>query len=164
VDPDNRRPVDYSTRRRYLADIRSKLNDRRALLGELLDTYADGRIKMYVLHVALSLRREKPELFSRGDYRALSGDEHAVAFTRAFEGERVICCVPRLSHRLNGERAQFPLGKLWGERMLDGVEPGIYEDALSGSRRELAAKVPLAEVFADCPVALLVKAKAQAAS
>jgi len=157
VDPDNRRPVDFAIRRGYLREIRGKSSDRQALLGELIDTYADGRIKMYVLHTALTLRRDKPELFLRGDYRALAAGDHAVAFVRSFEAERLVCCAPRFCHRLVGARAEFPRGKVWGARVLSGLEPGIYTDLLSGVRRDLGEKVQLSVLFADFPLALLVK-------
>ncbi|MGH7223754.1 MAG: malto-oligosyltrehalose synthase, partial [Gemmataceae bacterium] len=51
VDPDNRRPVDYENRRRLLADLLERSRQPKArgeLAGELVDTMADGRIKLYV--------------------------------------------------------------------------------------------------------------------
>jgi glycogen operon protein len=155
VDPDNRRPVDYDLRRRYLADIRSKLGDRRSLIRELLETYPDGRMKLFVLHMVLLLRRAQPDLFLRGDYRALSAGEHAVAFARAFEGQRLVCCVPRFCLGLMGGRSEFPLGPVWGDRTLEELEPGPYQDVFTGARRELGAKSRLSELFADFPLVLL---------
>lgn len=156
VDPDNRRPVDYDLRRRYLADIQSKLGDRRSLIRELLETYPDGRMKLFVLHTALLLRRARPDLFLRGDYRALSAGEHAVAFARAFEGQRLVCCVPRFCLSLTGGRPEFPLGAVWGDRTVEDLEPRTYQDVFTGARRELVAKTRLAELFAEFPLALLV--------
>jgi (1->4)-alpha-D-glucan 1-alpha-D-glucosylmutase len=58
VDPDNRRPVDYSHRMQLL----SLLGGDRA---ELLHTPEDGRIKLFLTREALNLRREWDEVFSK---------------------------------------------------------------------------------------------------
>jgi (1->4)-alpha-D-glucan 1-alpha-D-glucosylmutase len=158
VDPDNRRAVDYGLRRRHLTDITAKLANRKALLSELLDGYADGRIKLYVMHLALQLRRGKPDLFVQGDYVALDGGEHVVAFTRGFESERLVCVVPHLSAKLTrGAAARFPIGKVWAEQALQGLEPGKYYQVFTGEFVDVRATTPLAELLADFPVAVLVK-------
>jgi len=76
VDPDNRRRVDWATRRELLA----RLDD-----GWLPDIDADGAAKLLVTVTALRLRRYRPELFS--GYRPLAAQgpaaAHAVAFARS---------------------------------------------------------------------------------
>jgi glycogen operon protein len=156
VDPDNRRPVDYALRRRYLTELRQRASDLPGLLRELLSSYADGRIKLYVMQTALNLRRSMPELFARGDYRGLEASEHAVALMRTFNGERLICCVPRLTYRLTGGRTPWALGATWGETLLHVNQPGHYLNALDGKRYELVEGLRLAELFSDFPLALLV--------
>jgi (1->4)-alpha-D-glucan 1-alpha-D-glucosylmutase len=75
VDPDNRRPVEYDTRRAMLR----KLDD-----GELPPVDEKGAAKLLITSRALRLRRDRPELFS--DYTSLvafgSAAEHAIAFDR----------------------------------------------------------------------------------
>ena len=75
VDPDNRRPIDYSHRARLLAELQQACQeagaDRRALSRHLLETRLDGRIKLYVIMTALNFRRARQELFQRGDYLPL---------------------------------------------------------------------------------------------
>jgi hypothetical protein len=44
---------------------------------------------------------------------------------------------------------------VWGEFRLDGLEPGVYENLLTGVRHELGSSAPLAEIFAEFPLALL---------
>ncbi|HEX5435271.1 MAG TPA: malto-oligosyltrehalose synthase, partial [Candidatus Angelobacter sp.] len=58
VDPDNRRPVDYNSRRRLLADLdrRAESGDLVSLCDELIDHYQDGRIKLWTTMQALRLR------------------------------------------------------------------------------------------------------------
>jgi glycogen operon protein len=157
VDPDNRQPVDFERRQRALAGIREHLGDRRALATELLDRYHDGHVKLYVAHVALSARREHKELFLRGDYEALDAGDHAVAFTRSFGAERLICCVPRLSYTLTRGSARFPLGAVWQRRALDVRHAGRYRELFTGTPHELDGKLALSELFRDFPLALLLK-------
>jgi (1->4)-alpha-D-glucan 1-alpha-D-glucosylmutase len=48
VDPDNRRPVDWSSRRRLLDELAEReKGDLRQLLAELVEEWRDGRIKLY---------------------------------------------------------------------------------------------------------------------
>jgi (1->4)-alpha-D-glucan 1-alpha-D-glucosylmutase len=162
VDPDNRRPVDYALRRRYLAELEAKRRDPVALAQELIESYADGRIKQYVVHTVLQLRKAKPELFLQGNYLALDASEHSFAFARAFAEEVVLCVVPRFSRRLAPDRSAFALGKVWGDQVVRGVAVGRYRSAFTGEVLETDAQgdVALARVFASFPVALLVKESA----
>jgi (1->4)-alpha-D-glucan 1-alpha-D-glucosylmutase len=73
VDPDNRRPVDWSIRRDLLAAQRT---------APPVD--ATGTAKLWIVCATLRLRRERPEFF--GDYVAMRARgpaaDHAVAFDR----------------------------------------------------------------------------------
>jgi (1->4)-alpha-D-glucan 1-alpha-D-glucosylmutase len=155
VDPDNRRPVDYELRRRYLSELRARMDAPLPLVRELLESYPDGRLKLYVMHVALQLRKREPELFAQGDYAPLTTDEHAVGFVRSFADQRLICLAPRLSLRLQRGQAGFPLGQAWGQRVVQDVEPGRYHNLLTGERFECGSELALAEVFAHLPLGLL---------
>jgi isoamylase len=159
VDPDNRRPVDYELRRRYLSELKSKRHAPGALTQELLETYPDGRIKQYVIHTVLRLRKSKPELFLQGSYTALDSTEHAFAFTRTFGDECALCVVPRFSRRLAPDRSAFPLGAIWGDRAVHGVAAGRYRNVFTAEVLDVNGdgQLPLARVLADFPLALLIK-------
>jgi (1->4)-alpha-D-glucan 1-alpha-D-glucosylmutase len=157
VDPDNRRPVDFERRKRMLAELRERLGDRRTLARELLERYADGAVKLYVTHLALTARKEHPELFLRGDYTALPAGDHVVAFTRGFESERLVCAVPRLAYTLTRGERPWALGDVWGDRTLDVRHRGRYVNVFTGARVSLSGKVPLREVFAEFPLALFLQ-------
>jgi hypothetical protein len=45
-----------------------------------------------------SARKANRELFLRGDYEALPCGEYVVAFTRASEKSRIVCCTPPFPH------------------------------------------------------------------
>jgi (1->4)-alpha-D-glucan 1-alpha-D-glucosylmutase len=167
VDPDNRRPVDYALRARHLRGLRRRRSGR-ALARELLAAKEDGRIKLYLTWKALEFRAANPALFTRGEYVPLAAEgsaaEHVVAFARRAEEEEVIAVVPRLVVGLTGGEAVDPLGPdIWGETrlILPGAEPGTrYRDLFTSETIETAAAeggatLPLAELFAEFPFALL---------
>src|SRR4029434_6372054 len=62
VDPDNRRPVDYELRRQMLKSLST------VTPGELMQTWPDGRIKLFLIKHIVRLRREHAKLFERGEY------------------------------------------------------------------------------------------------
>jgi (1->4)-alpha-D-glucan 1-alpha-D-glucosylmutase len=90
VDPDNRRAVDYSLRRRVLAEFTGICDggcDQQATFArELAANMDDGRIKAYLIWKILNLRKQQPELFQLGEYVPLevAGEraKHLVAFAR----------------------------------------------------------------------------------
>jgi len=72
VDPDNRRPVDFEQRQRYLGEVIHRLSHQRiTYLKELLTQYQDGRIKLFLLHVVLWLRHDYRHVFTEGEYLSL---------------------------------------------------------------------------------------------
>src|ERR1700728_1379464 len=87
VDPDNRRPVDYETRRAALAALRDRAvsEGEAAVCREVLTSLQDGRVKMWTTHKALQLRNRVPDAYRRGQYVPVEVTkdyaEHALAFT-----------------------------------------------------------------------------------
>jgi (1->4)-alpha-D-glucan 1-alpha-D-glucosylmutase len=57
VDPDNRRPVDFPLRKRFLEEVQTKSAE------ALVKTWQDGRIKMSITSRLLRLRQLAPALF-----------------------------------------------------------------------------------------------------
>jgi (1->4)-alpha-D-glucan 1-alpha-D-glucosylmutase len=157
VDPDNRRPVDFDIRRRLLSRVREQSGDLTALCRVLLDSYTDGRVKLYVSHVAMVARKTQRELFLRGDYEGLVGDEHVTAFTRGFQDQRLICCVPRLCYGLTRGEAAWPLGEVWGDRRVRAPFSGVYRNVFTDARIEVRSQLKLRELFAEFPLALLIR-------
>ncbi len=109
VDPDNRRPVDYSGRHEALQEMENWPDSAASLkpcVRDLITHMSDGRIKMYLTWKALNLRKQQPELFSKGNYLPLNVQgpkaKHLLAFTRRYEGSELIVAVPRLGAKLFG--------------------------------------------------------------
>ena len=118
VDPDNRRPVDFSKRQEFLDDVLATLNaepaERSNRMTGYLRSWPDGRIKLAVAAAGLRLRREHPDLFLKGRYIPLQAqsvvDGSMVAFARALDDAVAVFVAPRLCAALPREGAIVPLG------------------------------------------------------
>ncbi|GAA3613600.1 malto-oligosyltrehalose synthase [Marihabitans asiaticum] len=138
VDPDNRRPVDFDARLDDLADLdASEAHPASSLHLE----------KLHLTATTLRLRRERPELFGKeATYEPLPTDtEHATGFVRSGQ---VAVAVTRAPSRLR--RA----GGWTGEGVT--LSPGRWVDRLTGRAHD-GGSVRCADLFADSPVALLVR-------
>ncbi len=163
VDPDNRRPVDFQRRRAFLDGMRSgERRDRLSLVEELLREPRDGRVKMYLVHKALSFRRDHPDLFAEGDYLPLtvSGPQkrHVLAFARRKKDAWAVAAVPRLPAGLSPQ-GRWPLGKaFWSDTRirLPAGAPHEAQDLLAGrSIRPRDRGIDLSDAMARFPVMLL---------
>ncbi|MFP5220458.1 MAG: malto-oligosyltrehalose synthase, partial [Actinomycetes bacterium] len=135
VDPDNRRPVDFSARRSLLASL-----DGPPAVDD------SGVAKLHLVSRLLRLRRERPEHFlADSSYAPLDAGSRAVAFVR---GDAVVTVAPvrAVAVERNG----------WRD---DAVElpAGRWRDVLTGAARD-GGRAPLAELLDGFPVAVLVRA------
>ncbi|AWN22576.1 malto-oligosyltrehalose synthase [Deinococcus irradiatisoli] len=157
VDPDNRRPVEYARLSTLLRRIEERFGrDPLALAEELLPRYQNGGVKLLTSWAALKARQAQPELFAHGNYQALSGGKHVLAFARQLGQERAVTVAPRLTYTLTRENVPWALGEVWGTRTLS-LPSGPYRNALTGERFQVRGeKIPLAKVLEFFPVALLI--------
>lgn len=160
VDPDNRRPVDFESRERALAESAPS----QAAAEALLAAWKDGRIKQYVIARVLAVRREWPDLFLHGDYSPLAVfGEHAkrvIAFARTTPGAVFLAVSPRLVWPLMHNR-RIPLPQGWGNTAIslpDHFSGRRYRNGLTGEAFDTASGEPiyLERVLSRLPVALLV--------
>ena len=166
ADPDNRRTVDYGTRRALLASLRAleaggAIGER---LGELFASPYDGRAKLWIVYRMLAFRRQNPGLFDNRAYRPLtakgSRSRHVLAFSRACGTRGVVAVAGRLFASLGVAPGQVPLGfPAWDDTALDAgmIPPGTrVVDVLSGAEFESApGNWLLGRLFASFPGALL---------
>ncbi|HSC25952.1 MAG TPA: malto-oligosyltrehalose synthase [Vicinamibacterales bacterium] len=118
VDPDNRQPVHFAQRERLLSEIERVLSldqiARAGAVGDLLERWPDGRIKLLVTAAGLRLRRELPELFLQGRYVPLETEvtvsAGVIAFARVLDDRAVIFAAPRLCAPLVDRVQGLPLG------------------------------------------------------
>ncbi len=146
VDPDNRRPVDFATRRRKLDELdRAADMPAAARARELLAQWADGRIKLSITRRTLAARRQSAALFAQGDYLPLeaSGREanRVLAFARRCGAHWAIAVAPRLPVGLAPEKVP-PLGKaVWADTViaLPAGAPRVWTEVCSGTKVSVAA-------------------------
>jgi len=153
VDPDNRRPVDYTARVSALATG--------ATLTDLLHSWRDGRVKQALIARLLNLRKEKPQLFSEGDYLPLQASghrvDHVLAFARSAGSDHMIVAVPL---RCAGACRKVPLPdpQFWQDTSLalpEHLQSRRWQ-SLFGNAALAGGHLRCAELFARFPVALLI--------
>jgi (1->4)-alpha-D-glucan 1-alpha-D-glucosylmutase len=169
VDPDNRRPVDFTLHSRMLEKISAKVTERSpccaklAVASELLGGWMNGGIKLYITSQGLRLRRRKANLFLFGEYKPLmsygSAAGSVVAFARASGDDSMLAVAPRLTANLTGFDSGLPLNSVWSDTELDLGEfaSRTWRNIFTGQK--IAAgqngRMRLAELFEKFPVALL---------
>ncbi len=170
VDPDNRRPVDFSLRRAALDDLLRREAEHGPLetARHLLACRRDGRVKLHLIRKALAFRRDNRALFESGRYQPLTVEgglqEHVCAFLRSFNGVSALVVVPRFCSRLVGAGGALPLGmELWRDtRVMLPRESALLRyrniftsEFLTPALGEQGLSLALGEILAAYPVALL---------
>ncbi|MFC4034903.1 malto-oligosyltrehalose synthase [Streptomyces polygonati] len=151
VDPDNRAPMNGPAVGAPGEAARGSVLDaahgtlRRLLEGAAPDSFDEAKLRLTT--TALRLRREHPEWYGpAASYEALAARgpaaDHCTAYLR---GGGALTAVTRLSRRLEEAGG-------WRDTVLP-LPPGRWQDLLGGGSYE--GLVPLAELLADSPVALL---------
>ena len=140
VDPDNRRPVDFTLRRQLLKELEALTSE--AILARM----DEGVPKLWVIRQALQLRRRRSALFGAdGSYRPLTAKgtkaEHVVAYLR---GDAVAAVTPRLIMGLQGD---------WEDTVL-GLPEGRWVNVLTGDDVK-GGEVEVETLLARFPVGLL---------
>jgi (1->4)-alpha-D-glucan 1-alpha-D-glucosylmutase len=152
VDPDNRRPVDFALRQRWLDDATP--------WPQLLADWHSGQLKARLVAQLLQLRSTTPELFARGDYKPLHADggfvERVLAFRRQHEDSALVVAVPRLVAE-GGLDIAVPLlpAGYWQDATL-ALPDGHYRHLPDGRVLQVqGGRIALAELFLHSPVAVL---------
>ena len=158
VDPDNRRPVDFSKRMDALREGGTP--------SELARHWRDGRVKQAVIARALTLRRAAPRLFSEGGYFPLLAEgpraNHILAFGRHHDGVASLTIVMRrVGHVLVGSDDLNPASSEWEGTLI--VLPDIarrrsFRNVLDDTRIDCDSTIPLKTLLARFPAALLASA------
>ncbi|HYG36774.1 MAG TPA: malto-oligosyltrehalose synthase [Clostridia bacterium] len=170
VDPDNRRPVDYSLRKQMLSDLKAQFHPEparlRPLLAQMVNEAQTGRIKLYVIWQALEFRRRHRLVLDGGQYLPLFAigpkQDHVCAFAKVLKRQACITIAPRLVVGLTNAVERLPCGpEVWeGTRLpLPTLEPGAkYRNAFTHeilSPGNGTEGLNLAEALSVFPVALL---------
>ena len=172
VDPDNRRAVDFDLRARILDQFdhlgEQETQDRVGLVRDLMESWKDGRIKLYILHTGLRHRGAHSALYLEGDYVPLDCEglarSHICGFARLHQDQAVVTVVPRLTVNLNrvaGDAVSEE--EVWQDTWItvpSWKTGSSYRNLLTGERLETVTQgerqvLPVGRVLNHCPVALL---------
>ncbi len=162
VDPDNRRPVDYQKRAKLLEGIKSQWEqDPAALVKDVVDSWEDGRIKLFLAFRGLNARRTFANLFSDGDYISLrvtgAHAERVIAFERRKGNKRVVAIAPRLFTNVAPLEA-LPVGTaVWKdtEVEIESLSGGNWKNLLTDEQIEGDEKLLVGDTCNQLPLALL---------
>ena len=126
---------------------------------ELMQTWPDGRIKLFLTKHLLQLRRGRADLFERGEYLPLqtSGTfaECCVSFVRRLDNNWIAVIAPRLSSRIGFP----PIGEAWQDTAIQLPEtfsPKHAHDLFTCQPiRHHKRQVALRDVFSVLPFAVV---------
>ena len=144
VDPDNRRPVDFTARDAMLCELDAAAPGSAAATPAVDET---GAARMLLTSRVLRLRREHPELF--GDYTPLETTGALAGHALGFDRGGAATVVTRFPATLAAE------GGFTDETV--ALAPGTWQDVLTHREFTAAqdAPVALAELLDTYPVAIL---------
>ena len=163
VDPDNRRPVDFNKRKAMLRDIKKRTDSNvLELIRDLSSNKEDGRIKLFLIYMALQARNRHRETFQRGHYVPLEAaggfKDHVVTFGRNHLDNWAITVAPRFLSGLAPED-QFPLGEdVWQDTKVNlttGSSP-LWKNIFTGEIHVGQNSLLVGEILRHFPVVLLV--------
>jgi (1->4)-alpha-D-glucan 1-alpha-D-glucosylmutase len=164
VDPDNRRPVDFSTRQAILREVNARMETPQELAAELLAARTDGRVKLYLICQALRVRKNFALVFSQGSYLPLRTGgvwaHHVLAFCRKHRHSWVLAVAPRFLTRMV-KPDEIPIGdRIWRDTHLlcRKTMPSSWINLMTGESIPGSLQLPVGEVLRDFPVALLIDA------
>ena len=152
VDPDNRRPIDYALRARLLGEIRNLPPQRAA--AEAMRRAEEGLPKLWTIHRALQLRRERAQSFGAdGAYtpsQSASGrPEGRVTRHRAFSRGGDVATGCSAPDHCAGRRLGRHGARSFAAGRVD--QPSCTGASLGGG------KVAIEELLREFPVALLAR-------
>jgi (1->4)-alpha-D-glucan 1-alpha-D-glucosylmutase len=136
-------------------------------IREISENPTDGMVKLFVTSRALCFRKAHADLMTEGSYLPLRAagrrQNHVVAFARSLNRRAVIAASGRFFMSL-GPPGRVPVGEeAWGDAVLmlrRDLARTAYRDIFSQATVEVGTRngqpvLPLAQIFAHLPVALL---------
>lgn len=162
VDPDNRRPINYEERAKYLKEMdKKRMDEERRLINDLLENYTDGRIKLYTICKSLMERKKQKPLFDEGAYLPLeitgSRSNHGISYARRHHKDWCIIIAPKMLTSI-ADNNTFPLGEqVWQDNYISLPEDAPFKwiNVFTDEKISVSGKLYLHEAFAHFPVAFL---------
>ncbi|TDQ10026.1 malto-oligosyltrehalose synthase [Pedobacter metabolipauper] len=156
VDPDNRRPVNYALREKFLTGIRK---------GEyspdlLWEQAGNGAVKLFFIQLVLGIRKQYPLLFSDGLYLPLKVkgkfSDSVIAFVRRHKGEWLLFVLPLNAVELTGADPQKINHSDWQDTRIvlpEGI-PSSFKDVLRETKTEVKDELMLSDLMTGLPIGI----------
>lgn len=162
VDPDNRRPVNYTERQKLMEELETQAHDEyEKLVGHLWENKYSAKIKLWLVHQLFNERKQHNELFSKGDYIPLTIEgelkESVLAFARTYQNEWYVIAIPlHLAAISTEQKAEILLIDWKNTRIVLPEEaPAEYEHLFSKIQVNQQKEIFLKEIFKSLPLAVL---------
>ncbi len=162
VDPDNRRPVDYTQRQKFLDGIvdssEKKVDD---ILLHLWENRYNAQIKLWLVNKLLYERQCSKELFSEGVYIPLEikgkYNNHVLAFARRHKQYWYIVAVPLQLAALCKKQKKEINDIDWKDTSIELPEeaPEWWGNLLTQTGGKQKNKIQVKDIFKTLPFALL---------
>jgi (1->4)-alpha-D-glucan 1-alpha-D-glucosylmutase len=164
VDPDNRRPVDFSLRAWLFREMKSRETKKRSkLIRELFSTRQDGRIKLFLIYKALAARQKQKNLFEKGNYSPvkITGEhkESIIAFAWELKPLWAVIIAPRFLTGFISED-QEPIGvEVWGDTkiVMPGDNPSVWTEEITNTEIKSVQPLFIGNILKSFPCAIMIK-------
>ena len=159
VDPDNRRPVNYKRCSQWLNEIKNSGSQNR--FEDLWKERFSGKVKLWLTHQLLQIRKRYKDLFQIGDYIPLKTEgkykDHILAFARKYKESILVTAVPLHIAELSAEQKTSSTTIDWLDTKIilpdevAGEIKNLLDESLYSDSKSVSAK----ELFKHFPVAIL---------
>ncbi|MFD2932912.1 malto-oligosyltrehalose synthase [Spirosoma flavum] len=159
VDPDNRRPVDFDLRQRWLN--KGMQGDAETIWRELWKTRYNAHIKLWLVHTLLTERNQHPDLFANGNYIPLLVEgrykKHVLAFARQYKQTWYVIAVPLGLSQLGSKQPDEIVTLDWQDTriIMPAEAPKQWHHQLLNSMGKVANGIVIADLFNVLPIAVL---------
>jgi (1->4)-alpha-D-glucan 1-alpha-D-glucosylmutase len=170
VDPDNRRQPDLQAHAQMLETLTESIQatSLERFAAALLDTWRNGRLKLFLTWRLLRLRAANAALFDAGNYMPLATEgpqaAHLCAYARITADCTLLVVVSRWTATLVQGTSAAPLGEAWRDTRIllpPEIPAGEYNNLFTGRTLLLGTApdgprgIKAEELFHTLPVAVL---------
>lgn len=153
VDPDNRRPVDYSIRMKMIGEHKS--------MQDLWSTRRNGQVKLWLLRCLNIIRNRYIDVFANGEYIPLtvSGQfkNRVIGFIRKNRYTSILVLIPlnfATVHEYSGSH-DVPVADWKDTKVLVPGQPADWENLLNEGHVKIERELSLNEAFKTFPALIL---------
>ena len=161
VDPDNRRPVDYTQRMQWLEEIERQKDDPANLIEALWADRYSAKIKLWLVQNLFGARKEQQQLFAEGHYIPLKTigkyKDHVLAFARHYGQSWIVVAVPLNLAKISEDQKVDVMQIDWKDTriILPANAPDTWEHLLVKTKGTTDKVLSLKAIFKNAPLAIL---------